>query len=162
MKSVALNHRARTNRTFEHKCSYAFMLLPVHILAGGVAMVLGAVALVASKGATLHRKSGLLFVYAMLTMDLAVHRPPLESTNMNVLGGFMAAYFVVTALTTVNSASRWDAMAQSGSTAGGYRAHCCLYSFGFQGACQSEGYARRCHVFHDVCYGTITAAGRRW
>ena len=48
-----------------------FMLLPVHIIAGGLAMVLGAVALVASKGGTLHRKSGLLFVYAMLTMGFS-------------------------------------------------------------------------------------------
>jgi hypothetical protein len=88
------------------------MLLPVHIIAGGLAMVLGAVALVASKGATLHRKSGLLFVYAMLTMGFSgsILALRLSLTNMNVLGGFMAAYFVTTALTTVRPASssaRW-------------------------------------------------------
>jgi len=85
------------------------MLLPVHIIAGGLAMVLGAVALVASKGATLHRKSGLLFVYAMLTMGFSgsILALRLSLTNMNVLGGFMAAYFVVTALTTVRPASPW-------------------------------------------------------
>jgi uncharacterized membrane protein len=72
-------------------------------------MVLGAVALVASKGATLHRKSGLLFVYAMLTMGFSgsILALRLSLTNMNVLGGFMAAYFVVTALTTVRPASPW-------------------------------------------------------
>jgi uncharacterized membrane protein len=88
------------------------MLLPVHIIAGGLAMVLGAVALVTSKGATLHRKSGLLFIYAMLTMGFSgsILALRLSLTNMNVLGGFMAAYFVVTALTTVRPASactRW-------------------------------------------------------
>ena len=85
------------------------MLLPVHIIAGGLAMVLGAVALVAAKGATLHRKSGLLFVYAMLTMGFSgsILALRLSLTNMNVLGGFMAAYFVVTALTTVRPASAW-------------------------------------------------------
>lgn len=39
-----------------------FMFLPMLIVTGGLAMVLGTLALVASKGATLHRKSGLLFV----------------------------------------------------------------------------------------------------
>jgi uncharacterized membrane protein len=85
------------------------MLLPVHIIAGGLAMVLGAVALVASKGATVHRKSGLLFVYAMLIMGFSgsILALRLSLTNMNVLGGFMSAYFVVTALTTVRPASSW-------------------------------------------------------
>jgi uncharacterized membrane protein len=86
-----------------------FMLLPIHIVAGGLAMLFGAVALVAFKGATLHRKSGLLFVYAMLIMGFSgsILALRLSLTNMNVLGGFMAAYFVVTALTTVRPASAW-------------------------------------------------------
>lgn len=85
------------------------VLLPVHIIAGGLAMVLGAVALVSSKGATLHRKSGLLFVYAMLTMGFSgsILALGLSLTNMNVLGGFMSAYFVITALTSVRPASAW-------------------------------------------------------
>jgi hypothetical protein len=36
-------------------------LLPVHIVAGGLAIVVGGIALLASKGDTLHRKSGLLW-----------------------------------------------------------------------------------------------------
>ncbi len=85
------------------------MLLPIHIIAGGLAMILGAVALVASKGAMLHRKSGLLFVYAMLVMGFSgsILALRISLTNMNVLGGFMAAYFVVTGLTTVRPASAW-------------------------------------------------------
>jgi uncharacterized membrane protein len=42
------------------------MLLPIHIAAGGLAIILGAVALSVKKGGTIHRRSGLLFVYAML------------------------------------------------------------------------------------------------
>jgi len=85
------------------------MLLPVHIIAGGLAIILGGVALVASKGATLHRRSGLLFVYAMLTMGISgsILALRLSLTNVNVLGGFMAAYFVITGLTTVRPASAW-------------------------------------------------------
>ncbi|MBI3490495.1 MAG: hypothetical protein HY047_01655 [Acidobacteria bacterium] len=84
-------------------------LLPVHIVAGGLAIVLGAVALLAAKGAWLHRRSGLLFVYAMLTMGMSGSVMALRQslTNANVLGGFMSAYFVITALTTVRPASVW-------------------------------------------------------
>src|SRR5260370_27322382 len=46
------------------------LTLRVHFLAAGLALVFGCVALYAAKGATLHRKSGMLFVYAMLTMSL--------------------------------------------------------------------------------------------
>ncbi len=44
------------------------MLLPVHVAAGGLAIVLGAVALLVKKGGTIHRRSGLLFVCAMLVL----------------------------------------------------------------------------------------------
>jgi uncharacterized membrane protein len=43
-------------------------ILFVHILAGGLGLVSGYVALYATKGATLHRKSGMLFVCVMTTM----------------------------------------------------------------------------------------------
>jgi hypothetical protein len=85
------------------------MLLPIHIVAGGLAIILGGVALSVSKGATLHRRSGLLFVYAMLVMGisgsiLALHK---SLTNSNALGGFMSAYLVITALTTVRPVAPW-------------------------------------------------------
>jgi uncharacterized membrane protein len=85
------------------------MLLPIHILAGGFAIVLGGTALVAAKGGTLHRGSGMLFVYAMLTMGISGSVLALRQslTNANVLGGFMCAYFVVTALTAVRTPSAW-------------------------------------------------------
>ncbi len=85
------------------------MLLPIHVIAGGSAIVLGAIALVASKGGFVHRRSGLLFVYAMLTMGgsgalLALRH---SWTDPNVMGGVMSAYFVVTALTAVRDQSEW-------------------------------------------------------
>ena len=46
------------------------MTLLVHLLAGGLGLLAGAVALSAAKGAKLHRQSGRLFVYAMVTMSL--------------------------------------------------------------------------------------------
>jgi uncharacterized membrane protein len=86
------------------------MLLPIHIAAGGLAIVLGAVALSVKKGGTIHRRSGLLFVYAMLVMGtsasiLGLRRGGL--TDGNVMAGLLTLYFVGTALTTVRPASRW-------------------------------------------------------
>src|SRR5918993_5601997 len=77
------------------------MLLQIHVVAGIVAMILGAVALTVRKGRTLHRRSGQLFVVAMLTMGITA------SLLGPIGGGLMAAYFVVTALTTVRPATRW-------------------------------------------------------
>ena len=86
------------------------MLLPVHVAAGGLAIVLGAVALLVKKGGTVHRRSGLLFVCAMIAMgttalvlELLKERP---STG-NVYAALLTAYLVATALTTVRPASRW-------------------------------------------------------
>src|SRR5262245_30243878 len=85
------------------------MLLPIHIAAGGLAMVLGAVALSVKKGGNVHRRSGLLFVGAMLVMGgtasmLGFLKSP---TDGNVFAGFMVAYFVGTAWTTVRPATPW-------------------------------------------------------
>jgi uncharacterized membrane protein len=44
------------------------MLLPLHIVAGVLALALGALALSVRKGGIVHRRSGLLFVCAMLVM----------------------------------------------------------------------------------------------
>jgi len=77
------------------------MVLPIHVAAGGLALVLGAVALFVKKGGTIHRRSGMLFVYAMLVMGISA------AILGNGLGGLMAVYFVVTALTTVQPASPW-------------------------------------------------------
>lgn len=85
------------------------MLLSIHVAAGALAIVLGAVALSVKKGGTIHRRSGLLFVCAMLVMGfsasiLGFRKSP---TDPNVFAGFMTAYFVGTALTTVRPVSPW-------------------------------------------------------
>ncbi|MFN8583548.1 MAG: DUF2306 domain-containing protein [Gemmatimonadaceae bacterium] len=79
------------------------MLLSVHIAAGGVAIVLGAFALAVKKGGTLHRRSGLAFVGAMLVMGASASILALRSgqDSGNVMAGLITLYFVVTAVTTV-------------------------------------------------------------
>ena len=77
------------------------VLLPIHIAAGGLALVLGALALAAKKGGSLHRRSGVLFVYAMLAMATSA------AILGNVAGGLMTIYFVGTAWMTIRSESLW-------------------------------------------------------
>ena len=80
------------------------MTLSVHITAGALAIVLGFVALFATKGASVHRQAGIWFVYAMVVMGLVgatVATVWQRVMFINLPAGLISAYFVVTALTTV-------------------------------------------------------------
>src|SRR5215475_7551986 len=75
----------------------------VHIVAGGLALLSGYVAIFAAKGDRLHRKAGTLFVYAMLTMCaggfvLALGK---KWQVVNIPAAVMTAYLVITSLTTI-------------------------------------------------------------
>jgi hypothetical protein len=83
------------------------VLLPIHVVAGGLAIVLGAVALLARKGGTAHRRSGVLFVWAMLVMGVSASVLGFREGPGDVVAGLLAAYFVGTAWTTVRPASPW-------------------------------------------------------
>jgi uncharacterized membrane protein len=79
-------------------------MLPVHAVAAGLALLFGLVALSATKGAKLHRKAGMLFVYAMLVMSLTGAAMAAFAGNVgNVVAGTLTAYLVTTALTTVRT-----------------------------------------------------------
>ena len=74
----------------------------LHVLAGGLALVFGFVALSAAKGATLHRKSGMLFVYTVLTMAVTgTVMAALNAQNESVIGGVLTIYLVTTSLIAV-------------------------------------------------------------
>jgi hypothetical protein len=85
----------------------------VHIVAGSLGLLSGYIALYAAKGASVHRRSGLVFVYAMLAttivgMSLAVLRP--AAPEINVPAALLASYLVFTALTAVRPphwGARW-------------------------------------------------------
>jgi len=84
-------------------------VLSIHILAGGLSIVLGATALMVRKGGSLHRRAGLAFVASMAVMGisasiLALLKSPLDA---NVPAALMTLYFVGTALATVRPPSTW-------------------------------------------------------
>src|SRR3712207_6568581 len=85
------------------------MLLTIHIVTGALAVILGFVALFARKGGTVHRRGGMLFVYAMLAMGISASILEFlkSAAATNVVAGLMSVYLVGTALTTVRPASRW-------------------------------------------------------
>ena len=77
-------------------------LLPIHIIAGLIAIVAGFVSVFALKGAKLHRKSGMIFVYAMLILSVTgAVIATLKHQPASVVGGSLAFYMVTTALLTV-------------------------------------------------------------
>ncbi len=83
-------------------------LLLAHILAGGLGLVSGFLALHAAKGAPLHRKAGVFFVAVMLTMAttgmvLAVLHG--AWAVINLAAAIVTAYLVVTALLTVRAST---------------------------------------------------------
>lgn len=90
------------------------MTLFVHIVAGGLGLISGYVALYTAKGEPLHRKAGRAFVYAMLTMSLcgmliaAAQNSPWSSVNISA--AMITFYLVFTGLTTVRPlevGARW-------------------------------------------------------
>lgn len=89
------------------------MTLVVHIIAGGLGIVAGFVALFVIKGATVHRKAGMVFVCAMLItcvggLLIAIVRG--VAPAINIPAALLTGCLVVTALTTVrppSATSRW-------------------------------------------------------
>ena len=74
----------------------------IHVLGGLTALVAGAVALYALKGARIHRRSGMIFVYAMLVMASTGTLMSIVHLNLgNVMAGTLTLYLVVTALLAV-------------------------------------------------------------
>jgi uncharacterized membrane protein len=87
------------------------IVLPIHIVAGGVGLVSGAAALFAAKGARLHRKSGMLFVCAMVALAVTGGgMAALQGDELTACVGLLTAYLVSTALVTVRppaAGARW-------------------------------------------------------
>ena len=91
--------------------------LAIHVAAGLAGITTGFIALSAAKGGALHRRTGLLFVYAMVLMSLLgaaiaayeqAQPNPKAGLQGTVLMGIFTAYLVVTALTTVRPPSTWS------------------------------------------------------
>lgn len=76
--------------------------LIVHICAGVLGLLSGAVAFAARKGSRLHRRSGKVFVVSMLFMGAGgAYRAVVKSEAVNMLAGVFTCYLVASAWLTV-------------------------------------------------------------
>jgi uncharacterized membrane protein len=74
--------------------------LLIHVAAGMAGLLTGFAAVLAVKGERLHRKSGTIFVYAMVTMGLVgLGIAAYEGKVSSMIGGLFTAYLVFTAMT---------------------------------------------------------------
>jgi uncharacterized membrane protein len=77
-------------------------ILPLHILGGMLALVCGYTALYVAKGGAVHRRSGMFFVFAMITMSLTgALIAAMNGTSSSVIAGLLTFYFVTTGMLTV-------------------------------------------------------------
>ena len=88
--------------TFATSSGVVWLALAVHLAAGLAAIVAGTLALAVTKGGHLHKRSGLIFTWAMVVLGLtAAGIGMYESRPSQVFAGLLAAYLVFTAMTTV-------------------------------------------------------------
>ena len=87
------------------------LTLLVHVLAGALGLLSGYVALSVSKGAALHRKSGMLFVYVMVVMSmtgLLVSAARGIAPAINIPTALLTFYLVITGMTSVGTRAGWS------------------------------------------------------
>lgn len=88
--------------TFATASGLPWLSLAVHFAAGLVSILAGVVALAATKGGPLHRRSGLYFTGGMVILGLtAAGIGACERNAGQVFAGILAAYLVFSAMTTV-------------------------------------------------------------
>lgn len=83
-----------------------WLILVFHVLMGVMALATGTVAIAARKGGRWHRRSGVLFVGAMIAMGLSGVGIAVYEGKDDVAAGALAAYLVFTAWTTVRPLPR--------------------------------------------------------
>jgi uncharacterized membrane protein YfcA len=80
----------------------AAVFTSLHIFAGAIALIAGAVALSVTKGGNIHRRSGLMFVASMLFMSASgAAIAAFISVRISVVAGLLTFYLVSTSLLTV-------------------------------------------------------------
>lgn len=82
-----------------------FLALAFHVATAAVALVAGFVAAAVRKGGVWHRRSGLVFVYAMIASGITV-AGIYASEGRSIGGGVVIVYFALTAYTAVRPLPR--------------------------------------------------------
>lgn len=132
--------------------------LVIHVVAGSLGIIFGFVALFAAKGAAVHRKSGTMFVVAMITMALlgammAAVRGIGPGANVPV--GFMTAYLAFTGFTTVRPPSAGSPWLDLGPMVVVLVVAATLFSFGFVALASPKGTLYGMPSFPFLIFGSV-------
>jgi len=132
--------------------------LAVHISAGGLGIVFGFVALFAAKGARLHRQSGMVFVYALITMALmgaAMAAVWGKQPTSNIPVGLLTAYLVITGLITVRPPAAGSRRLDLGLMLVGLAVALALVTFGLEGIESPKGSPSGVPVVPFFIFGSL-------
>ena len=135
-------------------------MILLHILGGLTALSSGAIALSTRKGGYLHRKSGLVFVFAMLVMSLTgAVMAALKPERTSVIAGLLTFYLVTTALLTVRRQTRAIRWLEAGAMIFAFAIGLLSLFYGVQSltGASSEGYGPMLFVFGIVAF--LASAG---
>jgi uncharacterized membrane protein len=132
----------------------------VHVLGGAIGLLSGYIAISAAKGAALHRRSGLLFVAAMLTMavtGLLVSAFEGVAPAINIPTALLTFYLVITSLTTVRPAAAGSRAIDSASMLMGAGIAVGCFALALNGIAQ--GGAEAGLAYPLVLFGGVALAG---
>lgn len=135
--------------------------LVIHILAGSLGLISGFVALYATKGAPVHRRAGMIFVWVMLTMTLTgtvIAAVRGAAPALNIPAALITAYLVVTGLITVRPAVRGARGLIVGAMLVAFAVGLITLSFGFQAAANG-GTRQGMPAFPFFLFGLIGLLG---
>ncbi len=133
----------------------------IHIIAGLLSLVAGAVALYSAKGSPLHRKSGMVFVIAMMVMtSSAVLMASLFVPNrVNVVAGTLTFYLVCTGLITVKLPVEQTRLASTMFMLMAFAASGYAFSLGFEALNNPNGRVDKIPAPPLFMFGTVGLVG---
>ena len=132
--------------------------LTAHVAGGALGIAFGFVALYAAKGARLHRRSGMLFVYAMLVMALVGATLAMvmnKAATSNTPVGLLTAYLVITGLTTVRPPSTRSRLLDVGLMLVALAVGLALFTFGVAAVASPDRTLEGVPAFPFFVFGSI-------
>lgn len=132
----------------------------VHILAGSLGIIAGFVALYSAKGALVHRRAGMLFVYAMLitgTFGLSIAVVRGVAPEINIPAALLTSYLVITSLTTVRPLAGGSRRLDVGGMLVALAIGVTMLTMGFQAV--AEGGSRAGFAFPFFMFGVVGMLG---
>jgi hypothetical protein len=133
-----------------------------HIAAGSIGLITGFTALYASKGSSLHRRSGMAFFYAMLAMCLfgtIIAAVRGVAPAVNIPAGVMTAYLVLTGTLTVKRPAAWPRWLDAVLTLAALGIAMSDVTFAFEALTSESGRSHGFPAFPFILFGTVGLLG---